>query len=141
LTLWLPLLFIDISIAYSFPIIFCLPPLTRSLHFVLGLPGDHLHGIFIFKTLQGTLVSTHYIYPYHCILNLTNISCNVSTFRSCLMSRFQILSLVLLQRNLVSVACNLLTSPSPYPGCAPCVITGKSDPVQNCYMQIWLLPH
>jgi hypothetical protein len=60
-------------------------------------------------------------YWSHYILNFTNFFCSISTFRCCLMSHFQIWSLILYflmsSRNFISTACYsafISHSPCPY---------------------------
>jgi hypothetical protein len=65
------------------------------LYLAISLSSGPLFAILICYTVTGILLpSMHNMCPCHHILNFTNYSCSVCTFRSCLMSWFHTLSLL-----------------------------------------------
>lgn len=73
---------------YSSSVLICMKFLAWSLHIIYGFTSCPLFTIFIIYVFQRSRCHPFVTRLYHCILNFTNYSCSVSTFRSCLMSSF-----------------------------------------------------
>jgi hypothetical protein len=67
------------------------PPVHVYTLFIVSLVYLPTLNLTIFYVLKGILLSMHNPCPYHCFINLTSFS----TFTSCLMSWFYILSLLI----------------------------------------------